>query len=439
MVATHARDHVRSRSRPPSSSIAAPASVRTSSRASRSRSTSTSRFDSPIDGVQFGIEVLSGDETIALLHATRAPDEAIVLAPGNGSVTFGFDSIPLLDGRYLVNVDVRNAGGIVLALAEPACDFEVMNPGHVARAWSGCRCASRSPSRLGRTGRATAPSGSDASRVPSRPRRCPSRCSSRRPSTTSRSSRPSGRWTTRTMPSSTGSFVRRGTLRCELRDSPSVHWHCAGSPGSPCRDGSDRRCGTDSRVSNAQSASGATVETTVTNAKGIRTRSRPQRIDQVIPSIVEHDAVSNHTFEAQRLLREMGFESEIYALVIGPGCRGPRPAARRAAASRRRHGSGCSTSARSAAPPPMSSPAIPGASSSTTTTSSPTHSSNRGCRRSPKSRGSAVASSKMLAPLVSSAFADSAFNAERARSRRIRGAPRSSRCSSKRATLRVGR
>ena len=50
--------------------------------------------------------------------------------------------------------------------------------------------------------------------------------------------------------------------------------------------------------------------------------TRPTRIDQVIPSIVEHDAVSNHTFEAQRLLREMGFESDIYAVVIGPGCDG---------------------------------------------------------------------------------------------------------------------
>lgn len=47
---------------------------------------------------------------------------------------------------------------------------------------------------------------------------------------------------------------------------------------------------------------------------------RPERIDQVIPAIVEHDAVSNHTFEAQRLLREMGFQSEIYARIIGPGC-----------------------------------------------------------------------------------------------------------------------
>ena len=48
----------------------------------------------------------------------------------------------------------------------------------------------------------------------------------------------------------------------------------------------------------------------------------PSRVDQVIPAIVEHDAVSNHTFEAQRILRDMGFASEIYARIIGPGCEG---------------------------------------------------------------------------------------------------------------------
>ncbi|MGD0741687.1 MAG: glycosyltransferase family 4 protein [Acidimicrobiales bacterium] len=50
--------------------------------------------------------------------------------------------------------------------------------------------------------------------------------------------------------------------------------------------------------------------------------ARPDRIDQVIPSIIEHDAVSNHTFIAQGLLRQMGFLSEIYAQTIGPGCTG---------------------------------------------------------------------------------------------------------------------
>ncbi|MGD0875614.1 MAG: glycosyltransferase family 4 protein [Acidimicrobiales bacterium] len=51
-------------------------------------------------------------------------------------------------------------------------------------------------------------------------------------------------------------------------------------------------------------------------------RTRPTRIDQVIPSIVERDAVSHHTLEAQRVLHSMGFVSEIYACSMGPGLAG---------------------------------------------------------------------------------------------------------------------
>jgi len=47
--------------------------------------------------------------------------------------------------------------------------------------------------------------------------------------------------------------------------------------------------------------------------------TRPVRIDQVIPSIVERDAVSHHTLEAQRVLHSMGFVSEIFACNMGPG------------------------------------------------------------------------------------------------------------------------
>ena len=46
------------------------------------------------------------------------------------------------------------------------------------------------------------------------------------------------------------------------------------------------------------------------------------RIDQIIPAIIEHDAVSNHTFEAERLLRGLGYQSDIYASIIGPGTEG---------------------------------------------------------------------------------------------------------------------
>ncbi|HEV2361005.1 MAG TPA: glycosyltransferase family 4 protein, partial [Acidimicrobiales bacterium] len=38
-----------------------------------------------------------------------------------------------------------------------------------------------------------------------------------------------------------------------------------------------------------------------------------RQIDQVIPTIVKRDAVSAHTFEVQRILRGLGFASEIYA------------------------------------------------------------------------------------------------------------------------------
>ncbi|MGA3216964.1 MAG: glycosyltransferase, partial [Acidimicrobiales bacterium] len=51
-------------------------------------------------------------------------------------------------------------------------------------------------------------------------------------------------------------------------------------------------------------------------------RVRPVRIDQVIPSIVERDAVSHHALEAQRVLHSMGFVSEIYARNMGPGLHG---------------------------------------------------------------------------------------------------------------------
>ena len=48
-------------------------------------------------------------------------------------------------------------------------------------------------------------------------------------------------------------------------------------------------------------------------------RRRPVRIDQIIPSIVERDAVSHHALEAQRVLHSLGFVSEIYACNMGPG------------------------------------------------------------------------------------------------------------------------
>jgi ABC-2 type transport system ATP-binding protein len=83
---------------------------------------------SAVDSAQFEIEIYSDKSGRIYLNRT-GPEESVTLAPGAGSIAFRFDAIPLLDGRYTVNLAVRNAGGIVLAIADPACAFEVMNPG----------------------------------------------------------------------------------------------------------------------------------------------------------------------------------------------------------------------------------------------------------------------------------------------------------------------
>jgi ABC-type polysaccharide/polyol phosphate transport system ATPase subunit len=82
----------------------------------------------PVESAQFEIEILS-DKTGRIFLNRTSPEESVTLAPGVGSVAFRFDAISLLDGRYTVNLAVRNAGGVMLAIAEPACAFEVMNPG----------------------------------------------------------------------------------------------------------------------------------------------------------------------------------------------------------------------------------------------------------------------------------------------------------------------
>ena len=83
---------------------------------------------SAVDAAEFEIEIFSDASGRIYLNRTGAED-SMTLAPGAGSVSFRFDAMPLLDGRYTVNFSLRNAGGVVLAIAEPACAFEVMNPG----------------------------------------------------------------------------------------------------------------------------------------------------------------------------------------------------------------------------------------------------------------------------------------------------------------------
>jgi ABC-2 type transport system ATP-binding protein len=52
------------------------------------------------------------------------------LEPGASTVSFQFRELPLLDGRYTVNIRVQESGaGVVHARQEPAATFVVVNPG----------------------------------------------------------------------------------------------------------------------------------------------------------------------------------------------------------------------------------------------------------------------------------------------------------------------
>jgi len=83
----------------------------------------------PIADIRFGVTVLSEKSDVVFSEQREAAIGGGALDAGHGSVAFIFDAIPLLDGRFTVNVDVRDSGGLVLDVAEPACTFEVMNPG----------------------------------------------------------------------------------------------------------------------------------------------------------------------------------------------------------------------------------------------------------------------------------------------------------------------
>ncbi len=82
----------------------------------------------PVAGAVFQLE-LRGDGGTGLFRT----DSEILgvtcdLAPGPGTFEFQLEAVPLLDGAYDVNLGVQTARGLS-DWREPACTFEVMNPG----------------------------------------------------------------------------------------------------------------------------------------------------------------------------------------------------------------------------------------------------------------------------------------------------------------------
>jgi hypothetical protein len=92
--------------------------------------------------VRVGFTATVATEQVALSIDVRLDDGSVLFrtdtdilglsydAPvGPSAIDFHFEGLPLFDGTYDVCVGVTGPGGILFDWREPACQFEVMNPG----------------------------------------------------------------------------------------------------------------------------------------------------------------------------------------------------------------------------------------------------------------------------------------------------------------------
>jgi ABC-2 type transport system ATP-binding protein len=77
----------------------------------------------------FSIEVRMDDGTMLFRTDTEILGLTCDVPAGPGAIDFHFESLPLFDGSYDVNVGITGPGGTLYDWREPACQFEVMNPG----------------------------------------------------------------------------------------------------------------------------------------------------------------------------------------------------------------------------------------------------------------------------------------------------------------------
>lgn len=82
------------------------------------------------DGVVFVLEIRDAPGNLLIHTDTDILEVPMDVLSGPGVCEFAFDSFPFLDGVYWVNVGVTSKlGGVMFDWGEPACRFEVMNPG----------------------------------------------------------------------------------------------------------------------------------------------------------------------------------------------------------------------------------------------------------------------------------------------------------------------
>ncbi len=88
-------------------------------------------FDTMVatEGAVFSIEIRDSAGNPMIHTDSDIVGQRLDLTAGPGMVEFLFDAFPLLDGVYDVVVGVESSRGTLFDWREPACRFEVMNPG----------------------------------------------------------------------------------------------------------------------------------------------------------------------------------------------------------------------------------------------------------------------------------------------------------------------
>ncbi len=83
----------------------------------------------PVQGASFTISLISETQEVLFASDAGTSRAGLRLDAGTRGVSFRFAEVPLLDGRFALSLDVRDAGGAVLDQQEQVAHFEVMNPG----------------------------------------------------------------------------------------------------------------------------------------------------------------------------------------------------------------------------------------------------------------------------------------------------------------------
>ena len=77
----------------------------------------------------FGISIYNGTDLV-FGATTQGHETAVGTLDGPGRVLFEFDSVPVMDGNYTMNLEVRGTdSGVIYAWREQVDSFEVVNPG----------------------------------------------------------------------------------------------------------------------------------------------------------------------------------------------------------------------------------------------------------------------------------------------------------------------